>query len=211
MDKKTNKRIKQGKLIVIEGGVGCGKTTQTALLIKDLKGWELYHEPGSTPYGEKVRDAVQGLHGYGVEEHAAMFGYAASRANLIRGLVIPKLNKGVNIILDRYWYTTYAYQGSNGVADEIIISVNKIATAGLKPDLILFYDLNPKIGMQRKSGREDTDRYDVKKLEFHKKVRRRYHKLGKKIGKNWKVVDASKTIEEVHSETLKILKKSKII
>ena len=107
--------MKRGKFVVIEGGVGCGKTTQLNLLKKDLKkNWEFYREPGSTEFGEKVRDAVQGLHNYEVEEYASMFGYSAARANLIRGVIIPKLKSGVNILLDRYWYSTYAYQGSNG-------------------------------------------------------------------------------------------------
>lgn len=203
--------MKRGKLVVIEGGVGCGKTTQLELLKKDLKkGWEFYREPGSTEYGEKVRDAVQGIHNYDVEEYAAMFGYSAARANLIRGLIIPKLKKGINILLDRYWYSTYAYQGSNGASKKTIELVSKIATDNLKPDLIIFYDLDPKIGMTRKSGREDADRYDVKKIDFHNKVRRSYHELGKKLGRRWKLIDASKSIDEIHQETLKLLKRFKI-
>lgn len=202
---------KKGRLLVIEGGVGCGKTTQIKLLKKVLSGWEFYREPGSTEYGEKVRDAVQGLHSYKVEEYAAMFGYMAARANLIRGVIIPRLLKGKNIILDRYWYSTYAYQGSNGASKKVIEQVSKIATDNLKPDLVIFYDLDPKIGMKRKAGHKDSDRYDVKKINFHNKVRRSYRELGKKIGKTWKSVDASKSIEEVHDETLKLLKRYKMI
>jgi dTMP kinase len=203
--------MKKGKLIVIEGGVGCGKTTQIKLLKKDLKGWEFYREPGSTKFGEKVRDAVQGLHNYPVEENAAMFGYMAARANLIRGLIVPKLKKGKNIALDRYWYSTYAYQGSNGASKKNIEMLAKIATNNLKPDLIIFYDLDPKVGMKRKAGRKDSDRYDVKEINFHSKVRRSYRQIGRKLGKRWKMVDASKPIGEVHSETLKLLKRGKII
>lgn len=206
------KKIKKGKLIVIEGGVGCGKTTQLNLLRKELKsGWEFYREPGSTEFGEKVRDAVQGLHNYEVEEYASMFGYSAARANLIRGLIIPKLKKGINILLDRYWYSTYAYQGSNGASKQTIEKVSKIATDNLKPDLVLFFDLDPKIGMTRKKDRKDSDRYDVKEIAFHNKVRRSYHELGKKIGRKWKKIDASKSIEEIHKDSLDLLKKYKII
>ncbi len=203
--------MKRGKFVVIEGGVGCGKTTQIELLKKELKGWEFYREPGSTEYGEKVRDAVQGLHDYEVEEYAAMFGYSACRANLIRGVIIPELKKGKNVLLDRYWYSTYAYQGSNGVSKKTIEEVSKIATNNLKPDVILFFDLDPKIGMARKNGKEDSDRYDIKKIAFHKKVRRSYHELGKKLGNRWKTIDASKSIDGVRDEALIILKRSKII
>lgn len=206
------KKIKKGKFIVIEGGVGCGKTTQTNLLKKDLKkDWEFYREPGSTEFGEKVRDAVQGLHNYEVEEYASMFGYSAARANLIRGVIIPKLKKGINILLDRYWYSTYAYQGSNGASKKIIEKVSRIATDSLKPDLVIFFDLDPKIGMARKDGREDSDRYDIKKIAFHKKVRRSYNELGKKFGRRWKKIDASKSVEDVHKDTIDLLKRYKII
>lgn len=204
--------IKKGKLIVIEGGSGSGKTTQIRYLKKELKGWEFYREPGSTTFGEKVRNAVQSLrHGYEVDDYAAMFGYSAARANLIRGVIIPKLKKGVNIVLDRYWYSTYAYQGSDGASKKIIEKISKIATDNLKPNLVIFYDLNPVIGMKRKSGRKDADRHDVKGLAFHKKVRRSYHQLAKKIGRIWKTVDAENSIEEVRSDTLNLLKKYKIL
>jgi dTMP kinase len=203
--------MKKGKLVVVEGGVGCRKTTQIELLKKELKGWEFYREPGSTEFGEKVRDAVQGLYHYKVEENAAMFGYMAARANLIRGLIIPKLNKGKNIVLDRYWYSTYAYQGSNGASKKTIELLAKIATANLKPNIVIFYDLDPKIGIIRKSGHKDSDRYDVKEIAFHNKVRSSYRELGKKLGRIWKTVDASKTIPEIHLETLNILKRCKIV
>lgn len=204
--------MKRGKLVVIEGGVGCGKTTQSELLQKYFKkGWEFYREPGSTEFGEKVRDAVQGLYGYEVDEYAAMFGYSAARANLIRGVIIPKLKKGKNILLDRYWYSTYAYQGSDGASKKVIETVSKIATDNLQPDVVLFFDLDPEIGMKRKSGHKDLDRHDVKKIDFHKKVRKNYKALGKKIGKKWVTIDASKSIEEVQQNVLNSLKRFKII
>jgi len=203
---------KRGKLIVIEGGVGSGKTTQLAILKKNLKkGWEFYREPGSTEFGEKVRDAVQGLHNYEVDEYAAMFGYSAARANLIRGVIAPRLKKGINIVLDRYWFSTYAYQGSNGASKKIIKLVSKIATGNLKPDLVIFYDLDPKIGMARKNGRKDSDRYDIKKLDFHRKVRKNYLALRKLYPDIWKTIDASESIDGVAEKTKQLLAKFGII
>ena len=192
--------------------MGCGKTTQINLLKKALKrNWKFYREPGGTPYGEKVRDAVQGLNGYKVEEYASMFGYSASRANLIRGVIIPLLEKGKNVILDRYWYSTYAYQSIGKVSKKDIVLVSKIATKDLKPDLVIHFDLNPEITMKRKEGKEDIDRYDLKKINFHKKVRINYKELSKIIGKKWKTIDASRTIEDIHNDTIVILRKNKII
>ncbi|WKZ25646.1 MAG: dTMP kinase [bacterium] len=204
--------MKRGKFVVFEGGMGCGKTTQINLLKKILKkNWDFYREPGGTPYGEKVRDAVQGLNGYSVEEYAAMFGYTAARANLIRGLIIPQLEKGKNIILDRYWYSTYAYQSIENVAKKDILEISKISTKDLRPDIIVHFDLDPKDATQRKSGKDDADRYDLKEIGFHKKVRRNYKELAKIVGTKWHTIDASGTIEDIHNDTIKLLRKNKII
>lgn len=100
----------RGKFIVIEGTLASGKSTQVDILKVNRNKCRFYREPGSTEFGEIIRDAVQGLHGYDVDPYAALFAYQASRANLIGGKIIPDLKKGYNVILDRYWYSTYAYQ-----------------------------------------------------------------------------------------------------
>jgi len=201
----------RGKFIVIEGGSGSGKSTQINLLKKKLKnGWKFYREPGSTKFGEKVRDVVQGLHNYYVDEYAALFAYSAARANLIRKIIIPKLNKGINVILDRYWYSTYAYHG-NKVAKSEIDKVSRIATANLKPDLVIYYDIDPEIGIKRKSKNKDVDRYDVRKLEFHKQVRKNYLQLSKKLKNIWFTIDGSEDTKTVEEATLKALRKYKMI
>ena len=203
--------MEKGKFVVIEGGSGSGKSTQIKLLKKKLpKGWEFYREPGSTKFGEKVRDVVQGIHNYHVDEYAALFAYSAARANLVRKIIIPKLKKGINIILDRYWYSTYAYQGTK-VSKSEIEKVSKIATGDLIPDLVIFYDVDPEVGIRRKSKRIDADRYDLKDLEFHKKVRKNYTKLSRKFEKFWFNVDGSKDIKSVEEETFRILKKCRMI
>jgi len=203
--------MKKGKFVVIEGGLGCGKTTQISLLKKKLKKFNFYREPGSTVFGEKVRDAVQGLHNYTVNEHAAFLAYTSSRANLVREVIIPDIKKGKNVILDRYWFTTYAYQSIGGVPKENIRQVNKIATNNLLPDLIIFFDLDPKIGIARKKGNKDIDRYDLKEIDFHKKARKNYKELAEIFGRRWVTIDASRSIDEIHQEVLKTLKKRKII
>lgn len=204
--------MKRGKFVVIEGGLGCGKTTQINLLKKILKrNWDFFREPGGTPYGEKVRDAVQGIHDYDVDEYASMFGYSASRADLIRGIIIPRLNKGVNIMLDRYWYSTFAYQSIGGVSKKDIAVVSKIATKNLVPDLVIHYDLDPIIAVRRKEGRQDSDRYDLKEIDFHIKVRKNYKQLAKQLGKKWVTIDANGSIDGVYNKTLDLLKINKII
>ncbi len=205
--RRISETISRGKFIVIEGGVACGKSTQVALLKKKFPKWKYFYEPGSTPFGEKIRDAVQGINNYKVDPYAALFGYAASRANLIRAVIKPLLSEGKNVVLDRYWYSTYAYQGSEGVSKKTIIDLNKIATDNLKPDVIIHYDLDPKVGFERKGKKDNLDRYDIKKNIFHNKVRKNYKELSRMFPRIWKIIDASKSIEEIHEVTLKTLNK----
>jgi len=170
-----------------------------------------HREPGGTTFGEKVRDAVQGRHGYEVHPYASLFGYSAARANLVRGIVIPRLQEGFNVGLDRYWYSTYAYQGAEGVSKPIIWLISLIATKALKPDLVLHYDLLPEIGMTRKGKCPDADRYDIRELEFHRKVRRNYLQLKRMYSGIWRVVDASQSIEDVYRDSLTILKQNGLV
>ncbi len=197
---------RRGKFLVLEGGVGAGKTTQERLLKARLSGWEFFREPGGTPFGEKVRDAVQGVHGYKVDRYAALLAYSASRANLIRGEIIPRLEKGANIVLDRYWYSTWAYQGAEGVSKPIIWLLSMLATRRLKPNLVLFYDLIPEIGMTRKRKSKDADRYDLKAKEFHQKVRQNYLQLKFFYPGIWRTIDASKSVKEISQDSLKALR-----
>jgi len=206
-----NKPINTGKLIVIEGGVGSGKTTLFNRLKRKFKDWSFYREPGSTPFGERVRKAVQGIYHYPVDKYAAMFGYNASRANLIRKKVIPDLLNGKTVVLNRYWYSTYAYQGAEGISKSEIIAICNLASANLEPDVVIHLDQDPKIGMARKNGTRDSDRYDIKKLKFHRKLRKNYLELSKKYNRFWKIVDASQDKKTVYDDSLKVLKKFRII
>lgn len=196
--------------LVAEGGSGVGKTTAIKGIIEYLEGWKLFREPGGTPYGEAVRDAVQQHPEWEVDPLAAFFGYIASRAQLVNSQVIPILEgkkEGKGVFLDRYWFSTYAYQGGGeGVDQEIIVSVNKTATKGLLPDLVLHYDLLPEIAMARKSGCSDVDRYDTMELEFHRRVRDAYLELSVKYPDFWRVIDASQSKEKVLEDSLATLR-----
>lgn len=203
---------KRGKFIVIEGGVGCGKSTQ-AKLLKERTGYTLLREPGGTEFGELIRDVLQENLAIKIDKMASMIGYMTCRANLIATEIRPRLMAGENIILDRYWTTTYSYQGAEGIKLNIILELAKIVCEELMfPDLFLFYDLDPKIGQLRKNvASQRQDRYDVKQLDFHNKARNLYHRFGRKYKKIWMSIDASKSIEEIHSKTMDILRKRKLV
>jgi dTMP kinase len=209
--------IERGKLFVVEGGVGCGKTTQLNLLAKELgEGWNYYSEPGGTVFGEMMRSAVQsrmsgGLEGksYPVHPYAALFAYNAARANLLNLKVIPDLKAGINVGLDRYWYSTFSYQGAEGVFKPLIWAICLVASRNLKPEVVLHYDLLPEVGLKRKaeSSQSDIDRYDEMNVWFHRKVRKNYYQLKLLFPEIWEVIDASKSIEEIKEDSIRALRK----
>lgn len=205
------KPMKKGMFIVIEGGVGSGKSTLFNKLKRRFKSWKFYREPGSTPFGERIRKAVQGCYNYPVDKYAAFFAYSSARANLVRGKIQIDLKNGDNVVLDRYWFSTYAYQGTEGVDKKDIISVSKNATNGLMPDLIIHLDQDPKIGILRKLGRRDADRYDLKELKFHREIRKNYLELAKLFKNKWKIIDATQSKENVFKDALEILNKFHIV
>jgi dTMP kinase len=203
----------KGKFLVLEGGVGCGTTTQAKLLKDALPdSWKFYREPGGTPYGEELRPVLQGKDKeYKVHPYASLFGYASSRANLLRGEVIPILEQGGKVCLERYWFSTWAYQGAEGVPKLLIWALNLVATKGLKPNLTLHYDLVPELGKSRKGCCDDQDRYDLLSSDFHLKVRKNYRQLQMLYPKTWRVIDASKPIKEVFEESMKYIREFNLL
>jgi dTMP kinase len=199
----------RGKFLVVEGGVGCGKTTQLAKISKVLgDNWKYYLEPGSTAFGTMIRGAVQGRHGFAVDKYAATFAYCAARANLVRGVIIPKLEEGIGIGLDRYRYSTEAYQTAEGVPFVIVWCLNQIATKGLKPNLVLHYDLLPETGIERKrkgSAEADIDRYDEMDPKFHAKVRSNYLWIRRFHPGIWRTIDGRGSVDEVYERSVEVL------
>jgi len=200
------KEREKGHLIVIEGGLGAGKTTVKKGLEKELKDWKFLREPGGTGFGEMMREAVQGDHQHEVDPLASFLSYSASRANLVALEILPAINEGTNVLLDRFWYSSYAYQGeAEGVEKEFILAVSARVSRGLEPDLVLHYDLMPEIGKKRKSGCDDVDRYDKREIEFHCKVRKAYMELSEMYPDIWRTIDASQKADKVLQDSLEIL------
>jgi len=200
--------------VVIEGGSGSGKTTAVRGVESKLEGWRFYREPGGTDFGELVRRAVQDIQGIEIDPMASFMAYCASRANLVRTEIIPVLEglrSGKGVMLDRYWYSSYAYQGGEGVEKEVIVQVSKIVTGNLVPSLVLHYDLAPELAMIRKKGCADIDRYDMKELAFHTRVREAYLELAYTYRDFWRVIDASQPVEVVLGDSLRVLQEFGLI
>lgn len=159
--------------IVFEGGDGSGKTTQARALFRRLQSQGcpalLTHEPGGTPLGESIRRRLKARRD--VSPLSELFLFAAARAQLVQGVVDPALRDGITVVCDRYAASTVAYQGyGRGLDLGLIDQVNRAATGGLSPDLIVLLDLPPELTLTRK-GETVRDVFDTAPLEFHRKGR----------------------------------------
>lgn len=199
--------MKKGLFITFEGADGCGKTTQMNLLAGYLKnqGREvvLTREPGGKGLGEKIREILLNYDGE-VSDRCESFLFLADRAQNIDTIVNPAVDAGKIVLCDRHTDSSVAYQGyGRGLNIERINMLNNLATNGKKPDITFVFDIDTETSMKR-VGKE-KDRMESAGFEFHTKVRNGYLEIAKKEPERIKVIDASKSIEEIHQEVLSYL------
>ena len=198
-----------GLFITFEGPDGCGKTTQMKLLAEYLekKGEKvvLTREPGGKGLGEKVREILLNYDGE-VSDRCESFLFLADRAQNIDIIVNPAVKAGKIVLCDRHIDSTVAYQGyGRGLDIERINMLNNLATNGKKPDLTFVFDVDVETSMKR-VGKE-KDRMESAGIDFHNRVRQGYLELAKQEPNRIKVIDATKSIEEIHDEVINILNK----
>jgi dTMP kinase len=180
--------------ITFEGGEGCGKSTQSKLLLKKLQQENvpamLTHEPGGTPLGNELRRALKKQRGSSISPLAELFLFAASRAQLVAEVIRPALEDGKVVICDRFSHSTLVYQGyGRGLDLTSVETVNNLATGNLRPDLTIFLDISPEQGLVRKGSLRD--RFERENLSFHGRVREGYLKMAAAETDRWLVIDAS--------------------
>jgi len=204
---KVNKK-KKGIFIVIEGIDGSGKTTLSYLLKDYLtkKGFDVVQlkEPTDSYWGKKIKE-IQ-LNGRGKirpEEELNLF--MEDRKFDIEKNIIPNLKKGKIVILDRYFYSTIAYQGALGLNYKWIKKINEESFP--LPDIVIYLKIDPKKGLKRiTKNRGDEPQQAYEKVEYLEKVKRIFDDLAKK-DKRIKTVEADTPIEKVFEESVKIISK----
>lgn len=199
----------QGLFITFEGPDGCGKTTQMNLLAQyfEKKGKKvvLTREPGGKGLGEKVREILLNYNGE-VSDRCESFLFLADRAQNIDIIVKPAVEQGEIVLCDRHIDSTVAYQGyGRGLDINEINILNNLATGGKKPDLTLVFDVDVETSMKR-VGKE-KDRMESAGIDFHNRVRNGYLELATQEPDRIKVLDATKTIEEIHEKVVEIIEK----
>jgi len=187
--------------VTFEGVDGSGTTTQSELLRKHLeeaeRDVELTREPGGTELGERVRELVLG--GTRVSPWAEACLFAAARAELVAEVIQPALDRGADVVCDRYLDSSLAYQGiARGLGVERVLALNLDAIRGVLPDVTFLLVVDP-VEARRRSG-PPGDRIEREGDEFLQQVEAAYRELASIFANRIAVIDASKPIEEVAKE-----------
>ncbi|MBN8736729.1 MAG: dTMP kinase [Xanthomonadales bacterium] len=191
-----------GRLITLEGGEGAGKSTLLAGLRGhfDRIGLDVLYtrEPGGTPVGEAIRALVLDPAHRGIAAETELLLMFAARAQLVCDVLRPALDAGRWVLCDRFTDASYAYQGGGrGIDSARIAELERIATAGLLPDLTLLLDLPVAHGRARASRRGDADRIESERDDFFERIRAAYLARARAEPRRFRVIDASQPAEKV--------------
>jgi len=190
--------------ITFEGPDGSGKTTQARMLAEHLesRGYPVLctREPGGTEISEQVRQVILSTHNKSMRNETEVLLYSAARAQIVAELIRPALAQGKLVICDRYYDSTFAYQGYGlGVDLNLLRAITQFATGGLVPDLTFYVDVPVELGLARRH-RGETNRLDLKNVEYHTRVRNGYLELVKAEPMRFIVIDGSGSVEQVQEQ-----------
>ena len=190
--------------ISFEGIDGCGKSTQVDLLLKKINSLKipslLVREPGGSKIAEDIRSILLDNENRLMSNETEALLMTASRAQLTREVIIPKLNEGFVVVADRFQDSTIAYQGGGrGLDISFLKTLNLFATNQLIPSMTFYIDISAKEALKRTIS-NDFDRIENAGESFQVKVRNEYLKLTKEEPKRVFFVDGTKKITEIHEE-----------
>ena len=198
-----------GKFIVLDGPDGCGKTTQTKLLVDWLKkqgtAVETFRDPGDTGIGEKIRQILLNPDHIAMSTAAEVMLYMAARIQLWVEKIAPALKENKCVVLDRWLSSTCAYQGhAGGFGADRVIEIAADCLERPWPDLTIILDVDPVTGLNRLD--RQLDRIERRGDGYHQKVRDGFLKLAEKM-ENFTVIDAKRDIETVHKKVIEAVEK----
>lgn len=196
--------MNQGRFVVIEGLEGAGKTTA----IETVQQWlrEQRHplvqtrEPGGTPLAEQIRTLVKSVQQEKVSTVTELLLMYAARAQLLDNVIRPALARGDWVLADRHDLSSRAYQGGGRqIPDEVLDPIRQLVLADLRPDLTLYLDIDPVIGLERARARGELDRIEQEQLGFFQRARAKYLAVAASEA-NIVVIDAAKPLADVQQQ-----------
>ncbi|MBU6384241.1 MAG: dTMP kinase [Verrucomicrobia bacterium] len=197
----------RGKFITFEGGEGAGKTTLIEEIARQLtqEGRPVLktREPGGTKLGEQIRTMLL-QHTGPVSPYAEFSLFLASRAQHILEVIGPALESGKIVLCDRFNDSSIAYQGAaRGLGMEQVGAFCKFISQGLEPELTLYLDLDPRVGLLRAAKDRKQDRIEAETIAFHEKIREAFLAIHKADPRRVCLIDASMPFPKVFEEAMK--------
>ncbi|MDG0795272.1 dTMP kinase [Cohnella ginsengisoli] len=196
--------MKRGHFITIEGNEGAGKSTIAVMMLDYLrkKGLDVVstREPGGIAIAEQIRAIVLDNGNTAMDGRTEALLYAAARRQHYVEKIVPTLAQGKTILCDRFIDSSLAYQGfARGLGIDEVMSINAFAIEGGFPDLTIYLDVDPEIGIQRihAHGSREINRLDLESLTFHHRVREGYLEALARFPDRIVRVDANRVIEDV--------------
>jgi len=187
------------KFITLEGMDGAGKSTHIPSIIEMLKarGREVVstREPGGTPLGERLRELL--LHEAMHAETETLLMFAARREH-IANVIVPALQRGAYVLSDRFTDATFAYQsGAKGVSANKVEILEQWVQEDLQPDITLLFDVPVEVSIARLAGARSPDKFERESADFFTRIRNAYLERAHKNPQRFRVIDGSKSLEEV--------------
>ncbi|VEI58408.1 thymidylate kinase [Pasteurella multocida] len=197
--------MKTGKFIVLEGIEGAGKTTARDSIVRALNAYGIQdivftREPGGTPLAEKLRHLIKHETEEPVTDKAELLMLYAARIQLVENVIKPALAEGKWVIGDRHDMSSQAYQGGGRQLDKtLLLTLKETVLGDFEPDLTLYLDIDPVLGLTRARGRGALDRIEQQNIDFFQRTRQRYLEL---VQDNPKAccIDASNEIDKVSAD-----------
>jgi dTMP kinase len=199
-----------GRLVVLEGGEGAGKSTHAKFVAQWLAGRGRTvvqtREPGGTPLAEAIRELVLRDWEEGVDGTTELLLMFAARAAHLHARIRPALDANQDVVCDRFIDATYAYQGAGrGLREAHIDLLAGLVLGTLRPTLVIVLDLSPEAGAERVRGRGASNRFDAEAREFQARVRKSYLRRAAREPKRYVVIDASRSREAVQADIARAL------
>jgi dTMP kinase len=199
----------KGRFFSFEGPDGAGKTTMITKLESFLreKGFDVLstREPGGVRIAEEIRSIILNPKHTEMDGRTEALLYAAARRQHLLEKIIPAIKSGKIVLCDRFVDSSLAYQGfARGLGIDEILQINQFAIDGYFPSLTIYFDIDPKIGLERiqKNKQREINRLDMESLSFHYKVREGYLKIAERFSDRVMIIDASKPVDEVFAMTI---------
>lgn len=195
----------RSKYIVIEGLEGAGKTTARNTVVEALgesgvTDIVFTREPGGTLLAEKLRSLILDIKSVGDEvitDKAELLMFYAARVQLVETVIKPALARGAWVIGDRHDLSTQAYQGGGrGINRHLLTTLRDAVLGDFAPDLTLYLDVDPRIGLERARARGELDRIEQESVDFFNRTRARYLELAA-ADSRIKTINASQPLEQV--------------